>query len=142
MNRRLFSRGEVIVRQGDPGDSLFLIADGEVGVVLSVDGAERQVATLHGGDIFGEQSLMTGEARTATCVAVKDAHVHEVDHGLIRTLLEAKPALAEGFSAILSDRQHALEIERDGLSAEAASLRRDETKKRLLGRIKSYFRLV
>lgn len=142
MKRRLFSRGEVVVRQGEPGDSLFLIADGTIGVVLSVDGAERQVATLHQGDILGEQSLMTGEARTATCVALEDAHVHEVDHTLIRLLLEAKPALAESFSAILSDRQHALEQERDGLSAEAASQRRDENKKRLLGRIKSYFRLA
>jgi len=142
MDRRMYSRGEVIVRQGAPGDSLFLIVDGEVGVVLSVDGVERQVATLHRGDILGEQSLMTGEARTATCIALKDAHVYEIDHGLIRTLLEAKPALAEGFSAILSDRQHALEHERGGLSAEAASLRRDETKQRLLGRIRAYFRLA
>lgn len=142
MKRRLFSRGEVLVRQGDPGDSLFLIADGEIGVVLSVDGAERQVATLRQGDILGEQSLMTGEARTATCIALKDAHVHEVDHALIRSLLEAKPVLAESFSAILSDRQHALEEQRDGLSAEAALQRRDENKKRLLGRIKSYFRLA
>jgi small-conductance mechanosensitive channel/CRP-like cAMP-binding protein len=142
MKRRMFARGEVIVRQGDPGDSLFLIADGEVGVVLSVDGAERQVATLTGGDILGELSLVTGEARTATCIAVQDAHVHEIDHALFRKLLEGKPTLAEGFSAILSDRQHALEAERDGLSAEAAMHRRDETKKRLLGRIRSYFRLV
>ena len=142
MRSRLFARGEVIVRQGEPGDSLFLIADGDIGVVLSVDGAERQVAQLNAGDIFGEQSLITGEARTATCIAVKDAHVHEVDHALFRSLLEAKPTLAEGFSAILSDRQHALEQERDGLSAEAASQRRDETKQRLLGRIRSYFRLA
>ncbi len=141
MRRRLFAKGEVIVRQGAPGDSLFLIADGEVGVVLSVDGAERQVATLNAGDLFGELSLMTGEARTATCIAVKDAHVHEVDHTLFRTLLEAKPTLAESFCAILYDRQHALEHERDGLSAEAALSRRDEAKQRLLGRIRSYFRL-
>ncbi len=142
MRRRMFSRGELIVRQGAPGDSLFLIAEGEIGVVLAVDGVERQVASLREGDIFGEQSLMTGEKRTATCVALRDARVYEVEHALVRGLLEAKPTLAEGFSAILSDRQHALEQERDGLSAEAASLRRDETKRRLLGRIRTYFRLA
>jgi CRP-like cAMP-binding protein len=131
----------VIVRQGDPGDSLFLIVDGEIGVVLSVDGAERQVATLASGDILGELSLTTGEARSATCIAIEDAQVYEISHGLVRELLEAKPELAEGFSAILSDRQHALEAEHDSLSAEAAASRRDETKKRLLGRIRSYFRL-
>ncbi|MBA2544255.1 MAG: mechanosensitive ion channel [Deltaproteobacteria bacterium] len=142
MKRRLFSRGEVIVRQGDPGDSLFLIDEGEVSVVLSVDGAERQVATLKSGDILGELSLMTGESRAATCIAAIDVQVHELSHELVRELLEAKPTLAENFSVILTDRQHSLEAEREGLNAEAAASRHDETKQRLLGRIRSYFRLA
>src|SRR6185436_9283966 len=97
-----------LVKQGDAGDSLFLIASGEIGVVLAVDGVERQVATLRSGDVLGELSLMTGENRTATCVALRDTEAHEISHSLFEHLLKSKPMLAETFSAILTDRQGAL----------------------------------
>ncbi|HUQ51675.1 MAG TPA: cyclic nucleotide-binding domain-containing protein, partial [Gammaproteobacteria bacterium] len=45
-------------------------------------GVERQVATLRGGDVLGELSLMTGESRAATCVALRDTQAHEISHAL------------------------------------------------------------
>jgi small-conductance mechanosensitive channel/CRP-like cAMP-binding protein len=135
---RTFASGERIVHQGDPGDSMFLIESGEVGIVLAVDNSERQVASLRAGDIFGELSLMTGEARAATCVALADVNVHEISHALFDGLLRAKPALAETFSAILSNRQQALEEQRGDLAASAPS---HDKKQRLLKRIRAYFRM-
>jgi CRP-like cAMP-binding protein len=140
MKRRLFAAGEVIVRQGAAGDSLFFVADGEVDVVLGVDSVERNLATLHRGDILGELSLLTGENRTATCIAKTDVELHEVSHEVVQMLLDAKPALAESFSAILTGRQSALHIERDDLSATTPN-RAEDSKGRLLARIRSYFRL-
>jgi small-conductance mechanosensitive channel/CRP-like cAMP-binding protein len=141
MTHRLFAAGERLVKQGDAGDSLFLIASGEVGVVLAVDGAERQVATLRGGDVLGELSLMTGESRAATCIALRDTEAHEISHALFEDLLKAKPALADTFSAILTDRQGALDAQRGDMTAEASVSRRMENKRQLLRRIQSYFRL-
>ncbi len=141
MRKMTFARGETILRQGDPGDSLFLISAGEVAVNLAVDGAARQVATLGIGDIVGEASLMTGEPRGATCVAQGDVVAHMVSHDLFEKLLAAKPQLAEDISAILSERQTKLDAEREGLSAEAAALRQAEARNRTLTRIKQFFRL-
>ncbi len=142
MHERMYAGGERIVRQGDAGDSLFLMDEGEVGIVLEVDGVERQVAKLAAGDVLGELSLMTGERRTATCVALSDVCAYEISHELFDRLLREKPALAEMFSTILSERQHVLDAERGDLSAEASgSHRRVESKRQFLKRIQTYFRL-
>jgi CRP-like cAMP-binding protein len=67
-----FRAGEVIVRQGDPGDSFYLIARGRVVVV--VEGAEgpQEAAELVDGDYFGEIALLRETPRTATCQARTD----------------------------------------------------------------------
>jgi len=62
--------GDVIVRQGDPGDSLYLIEVGQADVVVGSHGGERvAVAQLGPGDYFGEIALLTGEPRIADVVA-------------------------------------------------------------------------
>ena len=74
-----FTDGEIILRQGASGDSLYLIESGDVVIRLSVDGAEREVATLRAGQFFGEMALLTGEARTATVVALTDVECYRLD---------------------------------------------------------------
>ena len=68
---RVFGAGEVIVRQGDTGSSLFVVHRGEVVVRLEPDG--REVARTHVGGVFGEMSLLTGDPRTATVAAARDS---------------------------------------------------------------------
>jgi len=67
MTRRQFMPNEVIIREGDAGEELFLISEGEV----EVDRAGREVARLGPGDFFGELSLMSGDPRNATVIATK-----------------------------------------------------------------------
>src|SRR6476646_7396428 len=67
---RLFGDAEAIVRQGAEGQSMFVVCSGRVSVVLEPD--RRQVATIGAGGYFGEMSLLTGEPRTATVLAVGD----------------------------------------------------------------------
>ena len=72
LRRRRFRRGEVIFHEGDPGDSLHVVAGGAVKIVLSSEeGDEAIIATLHPGDFFGELSLLDGSPRSATAVAVE-----------------------------------------------------------------------
>lgn len=70
---RRFRRGDTIFHQGDPGDSLYVMASGSVKVVLpSEQGAEPAiVAVLGPGEFFGELSLLDGAPHSATIVAIE-----------------------------------------------------------------------
>jgi len=136
-----FAAGERIIRQGEPGDSLYLIDAGTVSVRLAVDGIEREVRTLGGGALVGEMSLVTGEPRTASCVALTDVVCRVLARSAFRQLLDARPEVAEMVSAVLAARQAELEGEREGLSAAARARREAETRSRLLSRIRAAFHL-
>ena len=72
MVRRRFRRNEVIFHQGDPGDSLHVVATGAVKIVLpSPGGDEAIIATLQPGDFFGELALLDGAPHSATATAVE-----------------------------------------------------------------------
>jgi small-conductance mechanosensitive channel/CRP-like cAMP-binding protein len=142
MRKMRFAVGERIIRQGEPGDSLYLVRDGEVAVTLAVEGAEREVAKLAGGDFFGEMSLVTGEPRAANVVARTVATCYVVGHDAFKLLIHAKPKVAEEMSVVLGQRQAKLDGEREGLSAEARSRRASETQSRLLARMKKFFRMA
>src|ERR671916_192135 len=74
LRRRRFRRNEVIFHQGDPGDSLHVVASGAVKIVLpSAEGEEAIIATLRPGDFFGELSLLDGAPRSATAVAIEQS---------------------------------------------------------------------
>lgn len=83
--------GERIVVQDTVGDSLFVVADGEVEVMLRVDGKDRQVDTMGRGSVIGEMALLTGERRTATVRAVDTALVLEIGPRIYEPILRAHP---------------------------------------------------
>ena len=69
--REVFEPGQEIVRQGELGARLYLVAEGEVAVVqLGADGTERPLATLGPGEHFGEMAVFQGTRRTATVRAL------------------------------------------------------------------------
>jgi small-conductance mechanosensitive channel/CRP-like cAMP-binding protein len=142
MRRVRFAAGEVMIRQGDPGGSLYLLERGQVGVSLTVDGITREIATLGSGDVLGEMSLMTGAPREATCVAKSDVTAYVVDHTTMRALLEGHPRLAEEMAAILARRQSENEGERRGLSQEARTLAAAAAAGTLRQRVRSFFGLA
>ena len=112
LSRRLrmlmFGPGETILRQGDPGDSLYVVRTGAVAVQIGVLGAFKDVATLSDGQFFGEMSLMTGAMRAATVVAKSDVECYIVDKEAFQEILQEKPELAGIISDILARRQVAL----------------------------------
>ena len=100
-----FAGGEPIIRQGDPGESMFVVLSGTVEVTAAEDGlGPVALAHLGPGDFFGEMSLMTGAARSATVTAVAETQVLEVDKVSFRGVLAAEPSLVAKISDSLSTR--------------------------------------
>ena len=79
--------------EGDPGDSLFLIASGSVRIlVVGGHGRPLEIRRLDVGDFFGELAALSGRPRSATVVATTDCELLEVDHWALERLVEARPA--------------------------------------------------
>jgi small-conductance mechanosensitive channel/CRP-like cAMP-binding protein len=136
-----FAAGERIIRQGEPGDSLFLIQEGEVSVTLEAEGAQRDLAILRPGEFFGEMSLMTGAPRASTCTARTDVTCYVLDQRAFRRLLTERPKVAEDISMVIVSRQMRLQAERQGISEEARDRRAREASSRLLGLIRDFFQI-
>ena len=90
---RLYGSGEAIVRQGQPGESMYVIASGTAAIVLEPD--HREVATIERGGYFGEMSLLTGEPRSATVISRGDTVVLEIGAKLFRQLGDTHPQAIE-----------------------------------------------
>src|SRR5674536_350636 len=72
-------RGDVLFREGEPGDRLYVIATGKVKVGRRApDGRENLLAVLGPGEMIGELSLFDPGARTATATAVADTSLYEL----------------------------------------------------------------
>jgi CRP-like cAMP-binding protein len=134
-----FAAGETVLREGDEGDSLYLIADGEVEVQVGPEGQAQVVARLHAGDFFGEMSLMTGEARTATVVARGDCQFYVISKRAFESLLAGHEALVEAIGAKLDARRAELEATRSRSSDDAEPERAELQS--LVGRIRRFFNL-
>lgn len=115
--------GERFVVQGDEGTSLFVVADGEVEVVLRRShGPDMHVDTMHRGAVVGEMSLLTGEPRSATVRAADSALVYEIGWRQYEPLLRAHPEWVDELAAIMELR---LRERRASLDAYEVRERRD-----------------
>jgi small-conductance mechanosensitive channel/CRP-like cAMP-binding protein len=103
---RLFGAGERIIEEGAAGQTFYVVASGTVAVTTR-RGVE--VTRLVRGQYFGEMSLLTGEPRSATVVAVDDAVLFELDRPGFGDLFAEHPGLATQLSTILAERRLELE---------------------------------
>jgi NTE family protein len=105
MSRRRFDAEEHLCRQGDAGDSLYLIMDGLVEIWLEQDGARRLIARLRPGDAVGEMSLLTGEPRAASVVAAVPTEILELDAKTFAGVLAEHPVVLRNVALMLIERQ-------------------------------------
>jgi putative ABC transport system ATP-binding protein len=85
MTKRQFVAGDVVIRQGEPGEEFFLVSDGTVDVMRE----GHEVAQLGSGDFFGEAALITGEPRNATVVANDNVETYVLGKAEFRAAIEA-----------------------------------------------------
>lgn len=128
-----FAAGDIITRQGAVAHWLYLIIHGEAKVLVDGPGGRLPVATLRDGAIFGEMGMLTGEARSATVLAVTTVDCYRLDKDGFAHVLEQRPEIAQEMSAIVEARN----VQRSTLLEQAGQpgINRGD----LLGRILKFF---
>jgi len=98
-------RGEVLLRAGDPGDSMMAILLGEVRVMLAdAQGRDQIINTLGVGAVFGEMALFDGKPRSADVVAATNGRLLIIERGPVQALLASDPRFAVRVIEILCGR--------------------------------------
>jgi len=87
----------VIVKQGEPGDAMYLILQGELRVRITVRGKETILATLSVGDFFGDISLFDHGPRSADVVANNDSLLLKISSSAVEELSKEAPEVANMF---------------------------------------------
>ncbi|MDB5107340.1 MAG: mechanosensitive ion channel/cyclic nucleotide-binding domain protein, partial [Candidatus Binatus sp.] len=106
VSERQFGAGEMLVRQGEQGESLYIIRSGTVEVLLrGEDGVNHRVNTLGRSQFFGEAALLLGEPRNATIRAVNDVEVLEMDREGFTRLFKEHPETAAALSEVIAERE-------------------------------------
>jgi CRP/FNR family cyclic AMP-dependent transcriptional regulator len=105
VRERSFPKGSVIVFEDDPGDALYLVARGQVKVVLiGEDGREVILSVLGEGNFFGEMSLIDEKPRSATVIAMVDSVVLVLRREDFQARLRTSPEIAIALLRELSRR--------------------------------------
>jgi len=100
-----FAPGDILVAEGAPGDSLFILSTGSVkAYVRNPKGHYVRVHTLVEGDFFGEISVLTGKPRTATLIAASDCEVLELKKDKLDALTKTHPQVREVLQKFRDER--------------------------------------
>ncbi len=141
IRRHRFGPGDVIVQQGNVGDSLFIIVEGVVGVRIKTnEGNIKEIARLGAGNFFGEMALLTGEDRTATVVSIVDTYLYELTKDDIKPLLAKQPEASELISKVLTRRQMATQSAKQDIKINV-EIEQEAIYKKFLGKIELFFGL-
>ncbi len=124
LQHRSYRKGELILCQGDAGDSLFIVATGRVRIyTLSSEGHELSVWLCDAGDFFGEMALLTGEPRSAFAEAMEPTQVWVLHRREFHRYLLSNPTAAVRIIETLSRRLRCTTESIEGLLSLSVSQR-------------------
>ncbi|MEB3285143.1 MAG: Crp/Fnr family transcriptional regulator [Candidatus Sericytochromatia bacterium] len=114
---RVVGKGNVIFYEDDPGTSCYVIVKGRVKIVVNADdGREHILGVLQDGDFFGEMSLIDGQSRSASAVAVEDVQMVTVQRDEFLKLLRSNPEISLKLLVTLSQRLRAADRNMESLA--------------------------
>jgi len=116
---RTYRAGERLFEQGDEGDAAYIVIDGEVDVLVRVDGCEQSVAVLSKGEIFGELAVICDQARSSAIAARTQLDTLRLDRNTVLNMLREFPDIALEMVRILG---HRLELTTRKLAKSRANL--------------------
>lgn len=134
---RLYGAGQTVVRQGQPGESMFVVCQGRVRVTVGESAAE--VATIGPGGYFGEMSLLTGDPRSATVSGIEDSVLLEITAEDFRRIALAHPEVVVEVSEAVERRRTGLERTR---TTAAVTTTTEDAPRTFLARVQQFLRLA
>jgi CRP/FNR family cyclic AMP-dependent transcriptional regulator len=114
---KLYNDGDVIVRQGEPGDCMYEILKGTVEVLREKNGQEVCLAVLSKGDFFGEMAIFEREVRSATVRAMGEVRAMTIDKKTLMRRISVDPSLAFRILEKMANRIRELDVEIERLKA-------------------------
>ena len=108
LKARTVPAGEYVIREGDTGKSMYLIARGVIRVLKASDDGEVNLASLLPGDFFGEMALLHDDKRSASCRAVTPCALYELTREDIKRIAEVAPAIQHALEEADADRTRAV----------------------------------
>ena len=136
-----FGKGENIIRRDAEAGPMFVLARGSAEVWIEAGGILKSVAVLGPDACIGENSVLTGERRSATVVALEDSLAVEVDKSIVAPIISACPELLESLSELLAGRR----MQNEGIVAEAAGAasqnKKHDYKAGFLEKLKTFFQV-
>ena len=103
-----FGDAEMIVREGDAGDSMYVVLEGTCSVHVKASGGAQeqiQIAELHQGDVFGEMAALTDEPRKASVLARGHVMVQKISQRTINDQFLKNGDAMEAFAAVMANRE-------------------------------------
>jgi CRP/FNR family cyclic AMP-dependent transcriptional regulator len=115
----LYRDGEIIIHQGEPGEHMYEILDGQVEVLQERAGKEVRLAVLGKGDFFGEMAIFEREVRSATVRAMGEVRALTIDKRILLRRISEDPSLALRILEKMSNRIREMDYELVRLRTEA-----------------------
>ncbi len=103
---KYYRPAETIIKQGEKGNSMYILKEGLLEVSLNEAGKESiKVGSISPGQFFGEMSLFTGEDRSATVIAEAESIAVEIKKDSLQKIIFKRPELADAFGDVIAERQ-------------------------------------
>lgn len=134
----MYAPSERIIQEGDAGASLFLLVQGQVEVLIRSGDRVLPMAKLGAGECFGEMSLLAGESRNATIVALTEVEAVEIAKPAFAAVVRAHPEIIGKLSELLAERQLANARKATAAAAPASA---DQVRNRIGAALRAFFEL-
>jgi small-conductance mechanosensitive channel/CRP-like cAMP-binding protein len=139
VRRELWTHGETVMRQGDDGETFYVIATGKLGGVVNLGAGQPSTPFQVGpGAVVGEMSLLTGAPRGATLTTAESSELLAFDRAAFVALLGLRPEVPERLAALAASRQAANAAAADTARRAAADGGKDDGKEGILQRLLSF----
>lgn len=121
---RIYTRGESIVRKGREGRSMFVIIRGSVKIQVPEKSYMKTLGTLGPNEFFGEMSLLTGQPRSASVIAVEETEVLQIKKEGLKPIFENNPDLVQSIVELVEERTIALKSIHESAEPKASDNRK------------------
>lgn len=120
-----FAAGSVICREGDEGGEIYILQEGRIAVLKEVSSGRPVLLSIRGpGEILGEMSLVGGQPRSASLVAIEKTQALRITADRFRVLMNERPGISWNVLTVLNDRLHEADVARTVILQEEQDLAR------------------